>query len=77
MTVRQVFYQATVRSLVEKAESGYAKVKTDLTIMRRVGEAALRLARRQHPVATQAAHVRQRRRGAQRYRTVLSEGALS
>ena len=24
MTVRQVFYQATVRALVEKAESGYA-----------------------------------------------------
>jgi hypothetical protein len=28
MTVRQVFYQATVRGLVEKAESGYAKVQT-------------------------------------------------
>lgn len=38
MTVRQVFYQATVRGLVEKAESGYAKVQTDLTIMRRTGE---------------------------------------
>jgi hypothetical protein len=35
MTVRQVFYQATVRGLVEKAESGYAKVQADLTIMRR------------------------------------------
>jgi hypothetical protein len=34
MTVRQVFYQATVRGLVEKAESGYAKVQTDLTVMR-------------------------------------------
>ena len=31
MTVRQVFYQATVRGLVEKAETGYAKVQTDLT----------------------------------------------
>ena len=30
MTVRQVFYQATVRGLVEKAESGYSKVQTDL-----------------------------------------------
>src|SRR5262245_12523662 len=40
MTVRQVFYQATVRGLVEKAESGYAKVQTDLTIMRRNGELA-------------------------------------
>ena len=30
MTVRQVFYQATVRGLVEKAEAGYAKVQTDL-----------------------------------------------
>ena len=38
MTVRQVFYQATVRGIVEKAESGYAKVQTDLTVMRRAGE---------------------------------------
>jgi hypothetical protein len=37
MTVRQVFYQATVRGLLEKAESGYAKVQTDLTVMRRAG----------------------------------------
>src|SRR5215472_6408360 len=40
MTVRQVFYQATVRGLVEKAESGYSKVKTDLIIMRRDGSLA-------------------------------------
>src|SRR5215472_15117712 len=32
-----VFYQATVRGLVEKAESGYGKVQTDLTLMRRDG----------------------------------------
>ena len=38
MTVRQVFYQATIRGLVEKAESGYGKVQTDLTVMRRAGE---------------------------------------
>src|SRR5262245_25395587 len=38
MTVRQVFYQATVRGLVEKAETGYSKVQSDLTIMRRAGE---------------------------------------
>jgi len=38
MTVRQAFYQATVHGLVEKAESGYAKVQTDLTVMRRAGE---------------------------------------
>jgi hypothetical protein len=37
MTVRQVFYQATVHGLVEKAESGYAKVQIDLTKMRRDG----------------------------------------
>src|SRR6516164_2058670 len=37
-TVRQVFYQATVRGLVEKAESGYVKVQTDLTVMRRSGD---------------------------------------
>jgi hypothetical protein len=38
MTVRQVFYQATVRGIVEKAETGYAKVQNDLTLMRRAGE---------------------------------------
>jgi len=37
MTVRQVFYQATVRNIVEKSEAGYAKVQTDLAIMRRTG----------------------------------------
>jgi hypothetical protein len=37
MTVRQVFYQATVHGLVPKTEQGYAMVKTNLTIMRRAG----------------------------------------
>jgi hypothetical protein len=37
MTVRQVFYQATVRGVVEKSEAGYGKVQTDLVIMRREG----------------------------------------
>ena len=37
MTVRQAFYQATVRGLIEKAESGYDKVQNDLTVMRRDG----------------------------------------
>ena len=37
MTVRQVFYQATVRGLVEKSEAGYTKVQTDLVQMRRAG----------------------------------------
>jgi hypothetical protein len=37
MTVRQVFYQATVHGLVEKAETGYGKVQLDLTKMRRDG----------------------------------------
>ncbi len=37
MTVRQVFYQATVRDIVEKSEAGYAKVQTDLVLMRRSG----------------------------------------
>ena len=27
MTVRQVFYQATVRGVIEKTEAGYAKVQ--------------------------------------------------
>jgi hypothetical protein len=35
MTVRQVFYQAAVRGIVEKSESGYTKVQTDLVLMRR------------------------------------------
>jgi hypothetical protein len=34
MTVRQVFYQATVHNLVEKTEAGYTKVQTDLVKMR-------------------------------------------
>jgi hypothetical protein len=38
MTVRQVFYQATVRNIVEKSEAGYNKVQTDLVLMRRAGE---------------------------------------
>jgi len=38
MTVRQVFYQATVRGLVEKAESGYGKIQNDLVLMRRAGD---------------------------------------
>ena len=37
MTVRQVFYQTTVRNLVEKTEAGYSKVQTDLVQMRRSG----------------------------------------
>lgn len=35
MTVRQVFYQATVRGLVEKEETGYDKVQINLAKMRR------------------------------------------
>ncbi len=38
MTVRQVFYQATVRNIVEKSEAGYTKVQTDLVQMRRSGD---------------------------------------
>ncbi|MER8661877.1 hypothetical protein NKH34_12125 [Mesorhizobium sp. M1148] len=37
MTVRQVFYQATVAGLVEKTAAGYNKVQTDLVQMRRTG----------------------------------------
>ena len=37
MTVRQVFYQATVRGIVEKAETGYTKVQTDLVKIRQNG----------------------------------------
>lgn len=38
MTVRQVFYQATVVGAVEKSEAGYNKVQTDLVKMRQAGE---------------------------------------
>jgi hypothetical protein len=38
ITVRGVFYQATVRGLVEKAESGYDKVQNLLAKMRRENE---------------------------------------
>jgi hypothetical protein len=38
MTVRQVFYQASVRGIVEKSEAGYNKVQIDLVQMRRAGE---------------------------------------
>jgi len=37
MTVRQVFYQASVKGIVEKSEAGYAKVQTTLSLMRRDG----------------------------------------
>jgi hypothetical protein len=37
MTVRQVFYQATISGLVDKTEAGYAKAQTDLVRMRREG----------------------------------------
>ena len=37
MTVRQVFYQASVRGIVEKSEAGYTKVQTDLVLLRRAG----------------------------------------
>jgi len=37
MTVRQVFYQATVRGPIEKTEAGYTKVGNALTAMRRSG----------------------------------------
>jgi hypothetical protein len=38
MTVRQVFYQATVRDIVEKTEAGYGRVQADLVQMRRAGQ---------------------------------------
>ncbi|MCP4182430.1 MAG: hypothetical protein GY761_03820 [Hyphomicrobiales bacterium] len=38
MTVRQVFYQASVRGLAPKSESGYKMVQTDLTVMRKNGD---------------------------------------
>jgi hypothetical protein len=37
MTVRQVFYQATVHGIVEKSEASYNKVQQDLVQMRKAG----------------------------------------
>lgn len=37
MTVRQAYYQATIRGLVDKTEAGYAKVQTDLVLLRKCG----------------------------------------
>jgi hypothetical protein len=37
MTVRQVFYQATVRGFIDKSESGYTKIQTDLVWLRQQG----------------------------------------
>jgi hypothetical protein len=37
MTVRQAFYQASVRGIVDKSDAGYDKVQTDLVEMRRAG----------------------------------------
>ena len=38
MSVRQIFYQATVRGIVQKTEPAYARVASDLVVMRRAGE---------------------------------------
>ena len=37
LTVRQVYYQATVMGLVQKTEAGYDRVQSQLTSMRRAG----------------------------------------
>ena len=38
MTVRQVFYQASVRGIVDKTEQGYGRVQRDLVAMRLRGD---------------------------------------
>src|SRR4051812_15042679 len=38
MTVRQVYYQATVHGLVAKTEQGYERVQADLVLLRKSGE---------------------------------------
>ncbi len=37
MTVRQVYYQCTVKGIVPKTDAGYVKVQKQLTVMRRMG----------------------------------------
>jgi hypothetical protein len=41
-TVRQVFYQATVRSVVDKTEAGYDRVQRALVVLRRNGRIGYR-----------------------------------
>jgi hypothetical protein len=38
VTVRQTFYQATVRGIVEKTEDGYRQVQNDTAVMRKAGQ---------------------------------------
>jgi hypothetical protein len=38
MTVRQVYYQASVRDFVEKTEKGYLMVQRNLALMRRAND---------------------------------------
>jgi hypothetical protein len=51
MTVRQVFYQASVRGLVEKSEQGYGKVQRALVEMRRAGMLPFDWIADNHPLA--------------------------
>jgi hypothetical protein len=41
-TVRQVFYQATVRGVIDKTEGGYDRVQRALVVLRRTGRIAYR-----------------------------------
>jgi hypothetical protein len=76
MTVRQVFYQATVRSVVEKIR-GRVHQSTDRfgadAPSRRI---ALRLACGQHSLAKKAAHLQWRPGSLKRDRSALSKSAL-
>ena len=72
MTVRQVFYQATVRGIVEKAESGYSKVQT--TWWRCAGRVTCPIPGWPIIPAGSASRRRQQRAaGLERHRAVLSQ----
>ena len=70
MTVRQVFYQASVRGVVDKTETGYGKVQRALVDLRR------RVDRRQCPLAAEARVVPQSGGGHAADCEVLPQGAL-
>jgi hypothetical protein len=57
MTIRQAFYQAEVKGLVEKEESGYDKVQRALMKLRKDGSMPHYLGCRSNPLDAEASHL--------------------
>ena len=75
-SVRQVFYQAVVRGLVEKTELAYEKVQRALVGCGAKGEYALRLDRRRHPLDPEADDLHSLEVGAPAHRPHLPQGVM-